>query len=80
MKCWILEINDHPSFNILVCQEPKGSDCHHENCPVSQTDLFVKKKLMTDTIDLVIKSRKDSLTDVAGDAFGSLERLFPFKE
>jgi len=35
MKCWILEINDHPSFNILICRSPKGSGCDHKNCALS---------------------------------------------
>jgi len=79
MKCWILEINDHPSFNILVCKEPKGSDCTHETCPISKTDLHVKKRVMTDTINLVINSRKESLSTV-GEEFGCLERLYPFQD
>lgn len=29
MKCWLIEINDHPSFNIYICKDPKekGTDC-----------------------------------------------------
>lgn len=33
LKCWVLEINDHPSFNIFNCKDPtKGSDCNHKYC------------------------------------------------
>lgn len=41
-KAWLLEINDHPSLNPYVCMtEEKG--CKHEECPISQTDMYVKK-------------------------------------
>jgi len=35
LNCWILEINDHPSFNILICKTPKGQACNHKDCPLS---------------------------------------------
>lgn len=78
MKCWILEINDHPSFNIVMCKEPKGNDCKHEICPLSRVDQYVKKRVFNDVLDLVIKSRKTPLEDVCGDTYGSLQRVFPF--
>ena len=41
MNAWLLEINDHPSMQVVKCEGPKGCKC--QNCPISQVDLFVKK-------------------------------------
>ena len=40
MKAWILEINDHPSFNVVTCNNDKK--CQHEDCPISKVDMAVK--------------------------------------
>lgn len=77
MKSWILEINDHPSFNILTCKEFMG--CRHLNCPISEVDLYVKKRVMTDAIKLAFKSRNhESIQDI--DSYRSLERIFPLEQ
>ena len=39
-KAWLLEINDHPSMNTVVCKEFMG--CAHKDCPESRVDLHVK--------------------------------------
>ena len=53
--------------------------CRHENCPVSQVDLYVKKRVMTDVLKLAFKSRnQDSIAEI--DDFGSLERLYPLQD
>ena len=70
MKSWILEINDHPSFNILTCKEFMG--CRHDNCPVSDVDLYVKKRVMTDVLKLAFKSRRHESIAEIEDSFGSL--------
>ena len=52
MKAWILEINDNPSFNIMLCKE--GNGCLHKDCPQSKVDLHVKKSLFNDAIMLMM--------------------------
>jgi len=41
LKAWILEINDHPSFNIFYSKEFMGSKPKDEI--LSKVDLYVKK-------------------------------------
>lgn len=83
MKCWILEINDHPSFNIYVCKQPKTKgvekiECKHENCPRSEVDRYVKKRLFTDVLDICIRARSEPLHQIVpGDTYGSLIKIFP---
>jgi len=77
MKSWILEINDHPSFNILTCKEFMG--CRHLNCPISEVDLYVKQRVMTDAIKLAFKGRNnDNIAEI--DSYRSLERIFPLDQ
>ena len=57
MNAWLLEINDHPSFQVVKCQGLKGCKC--EFCPISQVDLFVKKKVVSDVIKLVVRGPKN---------------------
>jgi len=59
MKSWILEINDHPSFNVLNCKEVMG--CKHENCKVSPVDMYVKKRIYTDVLEAMFSYRNGYL-------------------
>lgn len=83
LKCWVLEINDHPSFNIYICKQPKRigfkrlDECQHQECPMSEVDRYVKKRIFTDVLDLVVKSRTRPVSEFAGDTFGSLIKIFP---
>ena len=50
-KVWILEINDHPSLNILLTKEgPKGLLKEP-----SEVDRFIKMKVVGDAIRLMKK-------------------------
>lgn len=83
MKCWLLEINDHPSFNIYICKtETKGKfgkkeECMHEDCELNRVDQYVKKKLMNDLIPMMIESRYQSLSKIVSSSYGSFKRIFP---
>ena len=79
MKSWMLEINDGPSFNIHVCTEEKYKRCKHENCDISEVDLYVKKALMTDVLELAFASRDPVQFEEMGTRFKSLERLIPLE-
>ena len=41
-KAWLLEINEHPSMNVICCKNAMGCNHSKAGCPTSQTDLFVK--------------------------------------
>jgi hypothetical protein len=41
LKAWLLEINDHPSLNVVACKQSMG--CNHKGCPVAAVDMHVKK-------------------------------------
>ena len=42
LKAWLLEINDHPSMNIIHCTDAGAMGCDHKECPMSRVDLHVK--------------------------------------
>ena len=79
-KAWLLEINDHPSMSIICCKNDRQyidarghkSNCSHEECPVSKTDLYVKAMLNSDVLRLL---RVDF--DERPQKFGTLTRVFP---
>jgi len=77
LKAWMLEINDRPSFSVVCCQEPSAS-CAHEACPISRVDLYVKQMVVTDTLNLMLKSRKGKINDFE-DRFKSMTRVYPLK-
>lgn len=56
LKAWLLEINDHPSLNAYVCKTEMG--CLHKNCPISPVDEYVKKQVLSDSINMMLKARK----------------------
>ena len=76
LKSWLLEINETPSFNILVCKEAKWVGCKHENCPVSQVDLHVKRTVLTDVLALMFASREQNI-NTFGNRFGQLTKIYP---
>jgi hypothetical protein len=47
----VLEVNDHPSFNILYHKEVMGVKAEDEI--LSQVDLQVKSKVIRDCLDMV---------------------------
>ena len=55
LKAWILEINDHPSFNILYEKEFMGTKAGEEI--VSNVDLHVKQTVMTDALKLTLMTK-----------------------
>ena len=58
MKSWILEINDNPTLNTIMCTGVMG--CKHDNCPTCEVDLYVKKRILKDSIKLAFKSRSQT--------------------
>lgn len=73
LKAWILEINDHPSFNIMYSKEFMGTVKSEET--LSQVDLYVKKMAMTDALKMVLK-KPEKLDQVENSIF-SYSRVFP---
>ena len=79
MRSWILEINDHPSFGIITCVQPRG--CLHENCQVSQVDINVKERILNDTFQLVLYQRQNkSYGADSPQNFNSLLRIAPLQD
>ena len=58
LKAWVLEVNDHPSLNIYFdtsFMEAKK----YEDSDICQVDLYVKKRLVTDTVNLAKKKQSE---------------------
>ena len=55
LKAWILEINDHPSLNIYFEKEHMSVK-KMEETDICQVDLYVKSRIVTDTVGLAKKS------------------------
>lgn len=72
LKAWVLEINDHPSLNIVMCKVPMG--CRHLDCPVSNVDLVVKKEVIGDLYQIMRNNNQ------VEDRFMSYSRIFPLKK
>mmetsp|Transcript_12514 Transcript_12514/g.16012 ORF Transcript_12514/g.16012 Transcript_12514/m.16012 type:complete len:388 (+) Transcript_12514:337-1500(+) len=53
LKVWVLEINDHPSLNILLCKEGPTSLLKFP----SEVDKFIKTKVVGDAIKLMRKKK-----------------------
>lgn len=73
LKAWVLEVNDHPSLNIYFdtsFMEAKRMD----ETDICQVDLYVKKRLVTDTLNLA-KKKMSEKREI--DQFHSLTRLHP---
>lgn len=76
LKAWLLEINDHPSFNVIACKQAMACNHKENGCPISAVDMHVKKQVQFDTMKILLKSRKVPLRDIE-DRFRSLERISP---
>jgi len=72
LKVWVLEINDHPSLNILLTKEgPKGL----LKFP-SEVDKFIKVKVVGDAIKLMRKSEhKNDRSQI--EKHGCWHRILP---
>lgn len=77
LKAWLLEINDHPSLNAYVCKTEMG--CTHKNCPISSVDEHVKKQVLTDSLKLMLKARKQGIDNI-DDRFRNMTRIFPCED
>lgn len=44
-KAWLLEINDHPSMDVMMCKAAMGCNHKKNGCQVSKVDLFVKTQV-----------------------------------
>jgi hypothetical protein len=52
LKTWLLEINDHPSLNIFLEKDYMGGGMGKSD---SKIDLFVKKRIIGDSLMLMKK-------------------------
>ena len=68
---WILEINDHPSMNIYLEKDFMGGGVEKT---ISEIDLYVKKRVVGDSIKLVKKSKENT---ARRSEFRSLSRIYP---
>ena len=74
LKAWVLEVNDHPSLNIYFDSTCGMEGFHPTDDDICEVDLFVKSRLVKDTITLCKKKRVDVL-DI--DEHGSLTKIHP---
>ena len=76
MKAWVLEINDHPSLNILLCKEgPKGLIKEP-----SEVDKFIKVKVVGDAIRLMKSKKFPRSKRHLIESFGCWQRILPSDE
>ena len=75
-NAWILEVNDHPSFNIMYSKEFMGNK--QEDEILSRVDLHVKHQVMAEALTLAAKSKKK--LDEIGDRFKHCTRIMPCSE
>lgn len=75
LKSWVLEINEHPSFNIISSCEYLGFN--NKTREFSEVDLYVKKLILTDCLKMAFKTRNQEKFNEFDIKFESLERLFP---
>ena len=58
LKVWILEINDHPSLNIMLSKEgPSGPK------EPSEVDRYIKMKVVGDAIQLMDKYKGNDVRE-----------------
>ena len=61
LKAWLLEVNDHPSLNIYFDNNPSPMETGHmTDADICEVDLFVKSRLVKDTI-LLAKKKKETV-------------------
>ena len=53
LKAWVLEINDHPSLNILQSKEGNNGQIRM----VSEVDKYIKTKVVGDALDLMLQDK-----------------------
>lgn len=68
-KCWVLEINDHPSMSIYACKNGTGCDHEPAGCALSLVDIHSKVAVHQDMVEML-------LAEEDGD-FNSLVKVFP---
>jgi hypothetical protein len=73
LKTWVLEINDHPSLNILMCLEGEKGLIKS----ASEVDRYIKVKVIGDAIKLM---RKHPKTQKVFDSFKCWHRLLPIEQ
>lgn len=78
LKPWLLEINDTPSMNSFLCKQEMA--CNHKDCPISPVDQYVKKRVLFDTVDLMLNAREMGGAHLLGSQFRSLTRVHPSQD
>ena len=76
LKAWILEVNDHPSLDIYFDNSMSMQKSKKTDDDICEVDLFVKSRLVHDTILLAKKSR-DTLSGL--QQFKSLAKVHPIE-
>lgn len=72
LKAWVLEVNDHPSFNILLTKE--GPNCLIKQ--PSEVDRYIKVKVVGDAIKLMTnKKLKENRHEIS--QYGCWHRILP---
>ena len=72
LRAWILEVNDHPSLSIYFDPGFMGSRGRMSEQDIEEVDLFVKARVVKDTIKL---AKKKSLENV--QEYESLSQVYP---
>jgi len=72
LNCYLLEINDHPSLDIYLDKEYMAGSSKD----ISKIDLYVKKKVVEDTIK-ISKKTKVSIISISYKSLFSYMRLNP---
>lgn len=75
LKAWLLEINMSPCMDQYVCQ--KQMACGHKDCPISPVDQYVKKTVLFDAINLMVRLKDLGGGHLLGDRYRSMTRVFP---
>lgn len=75
-KAWILEINDHPSFNIMFSKEFMGTKKEDEI--LSNVDLYTKSEVIREAIGLALSSQT-KLAEI-GDRVLHNTRVLPSRD
>jgi hypothetical protein len=74
LKAWVIEVNNHPSMNIYLCQEgPKGLIKE-----ISEIDKFIKMKVAGDAMKLMKNKKKSQRHEV--DEYRSYTRILPCED
>ena len=74
LKPWILEVNCNPTMSIYYSSEA-GPGIRHYESDINPTDLYVKSRVIQDTI-LLAKKPRSKLETI--ESFNSLTKIHPF--